>query len=136
VKTRKPYVQYRGASDRKPFEYPEERLRFRKENPQLFADEPESGEYAWKHLRFLKDNWPDVLRMLRRSGDLNRKICSVGRQASEMFMQLLMQYADSPQVQKLPHREREQTLQSCRNETEEPVLHDVIFQPLRNQEAH
>jgi hypothetical protein len=131
---RKPYVEYRGMNDRKPFEYPEEHRRFREQNQQLFLDDPKAAEYAWGHLRFLKENRPDVLRDLRRSGDLNSYLSSVGEQASEMFMTLMMRYKNSQEVRELPFLEGVQALESRRHEVEETVLHDVIFQPLPDED--
>ena len=96
------------------------------------AQEPKAKEYAQEHLRFLKENRPDVLAELRRSGDLNSYLSSVGVQASDRFLTLMMQYNNSPEVQKLPHLDRVQALQSRRHEADELVRHDLILQPLKD----
>jgi Zn-finger domain-containing protein len=95
------------------------------------ASDQMAEEYAKEHLRFLEQNRPDVLAQLRRSGDLNKYLSSVGEQASDLFSTLMSQYGNSSEVQKLPYLDRVQALQSRRHEANEIVLHDIVYQPLR-----
>jgi hypothetical protein len=57
----------------------------------------------------------------------------LGQQAEELFSTLMFQYANSPEVQKLPYLERVQALQSRHHEAEEIVRHDLIYQPLPHE---
>ena len=90
------------------------------------------ANYAQEHQKFLEENNPKVLSELRRSGDLNSYLSSVGEQASDLFLTIMMQYNNSPEVQKLPHLDRVQALQSRRHEADELVRHDLILQPLKD----
>ena len=85
--------------------------------------------FSDEHHRFLKENRPDVLRQFQ-PHDLTSYLSSVGEQASEMFLTLMMQYKNSPQIEKLPYQDRVQALQSRRREADELVRHDLIHQPL------
>ena len=87
-------------------------------------------EYAQEHKRFLEQSNPRVLSGLRRSGSLNSYLSSVGQQASDRFLTLMMQYKNSPEIEKLPYQDRVQALQSRRREADELVRHDLIHQPL------
>jgi hypothetical protein len=53
--------------------------------------------YAREYFKFLQENNSAVLEGLRQSGELNSYLSSVGSQASEMFMTLMMQYSNSPE---------------------------------------
>ncbi len=97
--------------------------------------EPSAEEYARDHLKFLEEERPDVLEGLRRSGDLNSYLSSVGEQAEEMFDDLMRQYLHSPHVQSLPHLKQVRALQSRRHEADEVVRHDLIYQPLKEDET-
>jgi hypothetical protein len=88
-------------------------------------------DYAKEHLRFLKENRPDVLKQLRKQGDLNSYLSSVGEQASEMFSTLMMQYKRHLEAQKVPYIDLVAALQGRRHEANELVLHDIVYQPLR-----
>jgi len=101
----------------------------------MYHEDPAAHRYAELHLKFLEDNNPAVLRDLEQSGDLSSYLSSVGEQASLMFGHVMAQYRHSKEVQDLPHLQQVQALQSRRHEAEEIVLHDVIFQPLRNQQS-
>ena len=96
------------------------------------TQEPKAQEYAQEHLRFLEQNRPDVLAAIRRSGDLNSYLSSVGDQASDRFLTLMMQHKNSPEVAKLPYQARVTSLQSRRREADELVRHDLIHQPLKD----
>ena len=97
-----------------------------------YAKEPKAQEYAQEHLRFLEQNRPDVLADLRQQGDLNSYLSSVGQQASDRFLTLMMQHNNSPEVQKLQYQDRVMSLQSRRREADELVRHDLINQPLQD----
>lgn len=90
----------------------------------------DSQMFAEEHKKFLEENAPDVL-----SKQSNQKnyLSSVGEQATEMFDNLMMQYNNSPEIQKLPYQERVMALQSRRHEAEEIVRHDLIYQPLKDE---
>ena len=94
-----------------------------------YAQEPKAQEYAQEHLRFLKENRPDVLAELRRSGDLNSYLSSVGSQAADRLRFLMSQYQHSPEVQKLPPLQRERALQSRHHEIEETIRDELLHQP-------
>ena len=95
------------------------------------AENQKSQDYAKEHLRFLQENRPDVLAELRRQGDLNSYLSSVGDQANDRFSTLMMQHLHSPEVSKLPYQDRVTSLQSRRHEADEIVRHDLIHQPLQ-----
>lgn len=85
--------------------------------------------YAEEHKRFLQEHRPDVWRRLQQD-DPNSYLSSVGQQAAQRFMDLMSKHSNSPAVQKLPHLQRVQELQSRRHEVEELIQHELIFQPL------
>jgi hypothetical protein len=95
------------------------------------APDQMAEDYAKEHLRFLKEIRQDVLKQLRKQGDLNCYLSSVGEQASDLFSTLMSQYHNSPEIQKLPYLDRVKGLQSRRHEANEIVLHDIVHQPLR-----
>jgi hypothetical protein len=55
----------------------------------------------------------------------------LGQQATDLFDTLMRPCAQSPEVKKLPYMEKVQALQSRRHEANEVVLHDIVYQPLR-----
>jgi Transposon-encoded protein TnpV len=83
--------------------------------------------YAEQHRRFLEEKNPSVQRGQR---DQNSYLSSVGQQAEEMFLHLMMQRANQPEVKKLPHLEKVRELEAFRHEAHEMVRHDLIYQPL------
>lgn len=87
-------------------------------------------KFADQHLKFLQEHNPAALQEIRRSGDLNSYLSSVGQQAEEMYLNLMHQYANSKEVQNLPHLRRIRSLQSRQYEAEEIVRQDLVFQPL------
>jgi hypothetical protein len=97
--------------------------------------EPSAAEYAQDHLKFLKEERPDVLDQLRQSSDLNSYLSSVGEEAEQMYDDLMRLYQHSRHVQSLPHLEQVQALQSHRREADEVVRHDLIYQPLPEDET-
>lgn len=93
-------------------------------------ENPKATEYAQEHLKFLEENRPDVLAGLRQQGNLNSYLSSVGDQASDQFLTLMMQYKNSPEVASLPYQDQVTSLQSRRHEADEIVRHELIHQPL------
>jgi hypothetical protein len=98
---------------------------------QAVADQdPAAKRWAEEHRRFLEENNPAVLADLRRQGDLNSYLSSVGESANEMESHLMSQYLTSKEVQNLPFHDRVRALRSRQREVEELIRHDVILQPV------
>jgi hypothetical protein len=88
--------------------------------------DPLAQRYAEEHRRFLEENNPTVL-----SGqdDPTSYLYSVGSQAAERLGHFMAKYANSPEVQKLPHLARVRALQSRQHELEEIIRDEIICQP-------
>ena len=85
--------------------------------------------YAEEHKRFLEEHNPDVL---RKQSDPTSYLSSVGQEAEDRHLHLMLQHNNSKEVQKLPHLDRVRELQSRNQEVSELVRHDLIHQPLKD----
>ena len=94
----------------------------------------QAQDFAKEHREFLENSRPDVLSALRQSGDLDSYLSSVGEEAEERLANLMHQYNNSPEVQKLPHQERVRALQNRQMEADELVRDELINQPLPSSE--
>jgi hypothetical protein len=95
------------------------------------SQDPVAQRYAREHLRFLRENRPDVLEGLRQSGDLSSYLSSVGTQASERLEDAMTQASRA--TGNLPYQERVTALQNHHQSAEEMIRHDLIHQPLREE---
>ena len=68
----------------------------------------------------------------RQQGDLTNYLSSVGQQAESLFETLLGQ--KNNQVQDLPHFQKVAALQSHPAEADEVVMHDLVLQPVPEDE--
>jgi hypothetical protein len=100
----------------------------RQQKPTLLGTEgtvdPLAERYAEEHRRFLDENNPSVL---RGQSDLHSYLSSVGEAAAERLEHQMAKFANSPEVQKLPHLERVRALQNHRQSVEEQIMHDLIL---------
>jgi hypothetical protein len=87
----------------------------------------DAKDYAEEHRKFLVENNPSVLSGQK---DQSSFLSMVGEQAEEMFLHLMMQRANQPEVRKLPHLEKVRELEAFRHQADEMVRHDLIYQPL------
>ncbi len=94
--------------------------------------DPIARRYQEEHHRFLRENRPDVLEALQRSGDLISYLSSVGQTASERLEHAMSVHFSDPELQKLPFIEKVQELQSRQLEAEEVIRHDLIHQPVED----
>jgi len=54
----------------------------------------------------------------------------VGQSAEDMHIHLMAQHHNKPEVQKLPDLDRVRELKARHHEVEEFVRHDIIYQPV------
>jgi hypothetical protein len=90
-------------------------------------DNPMAKRLAEEHRQFLEQHNPSVL-----SGqdDPTGYLSEVGRLASESFEEQMWKFANSKEVQNLPHLERVRALQNHREAVLEQITHDYILQPV------
>jgi hypothetical protein len=90
-------------------------------------------EYGEEHRKFLKESNPKLFKSLSESGDLEQAIHSVGEDAAEVISHLSAKALD--ETRGLPYLERTRELQSRHLSAEETVRHDLIHQPLPDDET-
>ena len=88
------------------------------------------GIWGQRHYRYLKDNKPAVVNVMRMNGNLKPYLREVDEQAEEMLFQLVKQMAKDEGVDEVMKR-RDQLywvgrMNNIRNRAEEIVLRDVI----------
>ena len=85
-------------------------------------------EYAKEHLKFLKDNNPDLLAALEKSGDLQAYLSTTGEDAADSFRTMMAQTLRASQ--NLPYQKQMTMLQNGQESAEEIIRHEMIYQPL------
>jgi hypothetical protein len=90
-------------------------------------DDPMAKRFAQEHKQFLERHNPSVL---SQQSDPHSYLSSVGQEAAESFGHQMAKFANSREVQKLPHLERVRALQNHRESVLEQIMHDLILQPV------
>jgi hypothetical protein len=89
-------------------------------------------QFAGEHLRFLTETNPKFLASLKKSGDLESYLHSVGEAASEMYGTIMAQGSQTKEMQELPFQQTLDALNGLQQAAREIVQHDLIFQPIPN----
>ena len=89
------------------------------------------GVWGQRHYRYLKENKPTVVNVMRMKGNLKSYLREVDEQAEEMLFQLVRQMAKDEGVDEAMKR-RDQLywfgrMNNIRNRAEEIVLREVIY---------
>ena len=89
------------------------------------------GIWGQKHYRYLKENKPTVVNVMRMNGNLKSYLREVDEQAEEMLFRLVKQMAKDEGVDEAMKRRNQMLwvhrMNSIRNRAEEIVLREVIF---------
>ena len=89
------------------------------------------GIYGQRHYKYLKENKPTMVSVMRMRGSLKQYLCEVDEQAEEMLFQLVKQMSkDEDVTEKLKLKnplEWVARMNNIRNRAEEVVLREVIF---------
>lgn len=85
--------------------------------------------YRKHHLKFLRENNPDLLHDLQKKGDLRLYLDRVGTQADERYQTLIAQGSTDPNLPK-DYAQRVQALQSLPLTADEIVMSEIVNQPL------
>ena len=89
------------------------------------------GVYGQMHYRYLKENKPTVVNVMRMHGSLKTYLREVDEQAEEMLFQLVKQMAKDEGVDEAMKRRDQmlwvQRMNNIRNRAEEIVLREAIY---------
>ena len=89
------------------------------------------GIWGQRHYKFLKENKPTVIYLMRMKGTLRSYLREVNDQAEEMLFQLVNQMAKTEGVTEQLKREDQMAwvgaMNNIRNRAEEIVNNDLIF---------
>ncbi len=89
------------------------------------------GVWGQKHYRYLKENKPTVVNVMRMNGNLKSYLREVDEQAEEMLFQLVKQMAKDEGVDEALKRQNQilwvSRMNSIRNRAEEVVIHELIM---------
>lgn len=90
------------------------------------------GIWGQRHYKYLKENKPTTVNVMRMNGSLKQHLREVDEQAEEMIFQLFRQMAKEEGVTETLKRQDQmlwvQRMNSIRNRAEEVVLQDLIYQ--------
>ena len=89
------------------------------------------GVWGQKHYRYLKENKPTVINVMRMNGSLKQYLREVDEQAEEMLFQLVKQMAKDEGVDEAMKRHDQLywvgRMNNIRNRAEEIVLREMIL---------
>lgn len=90
--------------------------------------------YEREHHQFLKESNPTFLEQLTQSGKLKEHLRDVSEDAAEMHSQMMRELTQRDRDQKLTTQEQLRKLPGHLQATQESVRHDLIHQPLPEQQ--
>ncbi|MBR0302523.1 MAG: TnpV protein [Clostridia bacterium] len=90
------------------------------------------GVWGFRHYEYLKQNRPEIIKLMRSNGTLESYLKRVDKEATEMLESLVRQMSKAEciteSLKATDQLEWVRQMNNIRNRAEETVLNDIIFQ--------